>query len=36
VNRAHLELTNRSWNENGAWLTGMKRIIQAKQTSRGK
>lgn len=36
VNKTHLELTNKTWNENGNWLTGMKRIIQAKQTSRGK
>ena len=36
VNRAHLELTNKTWNENGNWLTAMKRIIQAKQSTRGK
>ena len=36
VNRAHLELTNKTWAENGNWLTAMKRIIQAKQSTRGK
>lgn len=36
VGRTHLELTNKTWNENGNWLTAMKRIIQAKQSSRSK
>lgn len=34
VNKAHLELTNKTWNENGSWLTSMKRIVQAKQNKR--
>jgi hypothetical protein len=36
VNKAHLELTNKTWTENGNWLTAMKRIYQAKQSTRGK
>lgn len=36
VNKTHLELTNKTWTENGNWLTGMKRIIQARQSSKGK
>ena len=36
VNKTHLELTNKTWTENGNWLTAMKRIFQAKQTARGK
>ena len=36
VNKTHLELTNKTWTENGNWLTAMKRIFQPKLAARGK
>ena len=36
ANKHYLELCSKNWEENKNWLTAMKRIIQGKQSSRGK